>query len=210
MVRAPLRSITWAVAKKLGAGVITSSPGPIASNSSAICMAAVAEVSERTCRPPKRSESAASKAATRGPLASQRLRSVSLTAAIIASSIVGRANGRKSINGSLASRPRHQKNADHDEGDAGNLLRGERFAEEEPRGNRVHDIAYREHRVSNTHGNARKRKEPHHHAHHVAGEPGEDVRIRDELSTHRHQVIDGKGEFAHPVGAGFEEQLRAG
>jgi hypothetical protein len=54
----------------------------------------VADVRARTGRPPKRSESAFSKAAQRGPVASQRLRSVSPTAAIIASSIRGRAKGR--------------------------------------------------------------------------------------------------------------------
>ena len=52
------------------------------------------EVSVRTGRPPTYAESAFSKAATCGPLAIQRLRSVSATAAIMPSSIAGRANGR--------------------------------------------------------------------------------------------------------------------
>ncbi len=49
-VVAPVRSITLAVAKKLCAGVITSSPGPTPMSSSATCIAAVAEVSVRTGR----------------------------------------------------------------------------------------------------------------------------------------------------------------
>ena len=93
---APARSTMLPVTKKLCAGTITSSPGPTPSISSATCIAAVAEVSVRTGRPPKRSESAFSKAATRGPVTIQRVRSVSATAAIIASSMVGRAKGRKS------------------------------------------------------------------------------------------------------------------
>ena len=95
-VLAPLRSIRLPVTKKLCAGVITSSPAPTPSISSATCIAAVAEVNVRTGRAPKRFESVFSNAATRGPVTSQRLRSVSLTAAIIASSIVGREKGRKS------------------------------------------------------------------------------------------------------------------
>jgi hypothetical protein len=95
-VFAPLRSITLAVAKKLWAGVTTSSPGPRPRISTATCIAAVAEVSARTGRPPKRSESAFSKAAARGPVTSQRDSSVSATARAIASSTNGRAKGRKS------------------------------------------------------------------------------------------------------------------
>ena len=52
-VVAPARSITFAVAKKLCAGVITPSPGPTPSISSATCIAAVADVSVRTGRPPR-------------------------------------------------------------------------------------------------------------------------------------------------------------
>src|SRR5438876_712002 len=89
------RSTTLPVAKKLCAGMMTSSPGSMPSSSRATCIAAVAEVSARTGRPPKRSDSAFSNAATRGPVAIQRLRSVSETAAIMASSMVGRAKGRK-------------------------------------------------------------------------------------------------------------------
>src|SRR5450432_274696 len=94
---APARSTTLPVTKKLCAGMMTSSPGPIPISSSATCMAAVAEVSARTGRPEKRAESSFSKAAARGPVTSHRVRSVSATAAIIASSMVGRAKGRKSM-----------------------------------------------------------------------------------------------------------------
>ena len=92
-VVAPVRSITLAVQKKVCAALITSSPGPTPSISRAICIAAVAEVTARTGRPPTYSDRPFSKAAICGPLAIQGLRSVSATAATIDSSIVGRANG---------------------------------------------------------------------------------------------------------------------
>ena len=50
--RAPTRSITFALAKKLCAGVTTSSPGPTPRSSRATSMAPVAEVRVRTGRPP--------------------------------------------------------------------------------------------------------------------------------------------------------------
>jgi len=93
---APERSTRLPMPRKVCAGMITSSPGCTSSISSATCIAAVAEVMARTGRAPKRVESSFSKATTRGPLVSQRVRSVSATAAIMASSIVGRAKGRKS------------------------------------------------------------------------------------------------------------------
>ena len=51
--RAPTRTITLAVATKLSAGVMTSSPGPMPQASSAISSPAVAEVCVRTGRPPR-------------------------------------------------------------------------------------------------------------------------------------------------------------
>ena len=51
--RAPTRMMTFAVATKLSAGVITSSPGPMPQASSAISSPAVAEVWLRTGRPPQ-------------------------------------------------------------------------------------------------------------------------------------------------------------
>src|SRR5260221_1075693 len=121
--------------------MMTSSPGPTPTSSSATCIPAVAEVSVRTGREAKRRESACSKAARRGPVTIQRLRSVSATAAIMASSMVGRAKGRWSIG--LGARD--QEDADHDEADADQLLRGDRFAEEHPRRDGVHDVAHGEH-----------------------------------------------------------------
>ena len=51
--RAPTRTMTLAVATKLSAGVMTSSPLPMPQASSAISRPAVAEVWVRTGRPPK-------------------------------------------------------------------------------------------------------------------------------------------------------------
>ena len=51
--RAPTRTMTFAVATKLSAGVMTSSPGPMPQASSAISSPAVAEVWLRTGRPPQ-------------------------------------------------------------------------------------------------------------------------------------------------------------
>ncbi len=90
---APIRTMTLAVATKLNAGVITSSPEPIPQASSAISSPAVAEVWVRTGRPPKYCDSAASNSATFGPLASQPERSTSATPRMVSSSISGRVNG---------------------------------------------------------------------------------------------------------------------
>jgi hypothetical protein len=77
--RAPTRTMTLAVATKLRAGVITSSPGPIPQARSAISMPAVAEVWVLTGRPPRYFESSLSSAATFGPVASHPERSTSTT-----------------------------------------------------------------------------------------------------------------------------------
>src|SRR6185503_19598511 len=175
---APVRSTTLPVTKKLCAGITTSSPGPTPSSSRASCIAAVAEVSVRTGRPAKRSESAFSKAATRGPVTIQRERSVSATAAIIDSSMVGRANGRKSMSGA-----RHEEDADHDEADAEELLGRQRLAEEEVGCYFVYDGAHREERIGHAHGHARQAQDPHDHAHHVAGQARDHEGARGELEA---------------------------
>ena len=90
------RATTFALAAKLIAGTMTSSPAPTPATSSAISSPAVAEVITRTWRPdPKYAASAASKAWTLGPLASCPERNTSATAAMLSASIEGRAKGRK-------------------------------------------------------------------------------------------------------------------
>ena len=100
--RAPTRQITLAVATKLIAGVITSSPGPTPHTRSAISSASVAEVIARTVRPPRYAESAASNSWTLGPLAIQPDRSDLGDPWMVSSSIVGRVNGRNGIESSGA------------------------------------------------------------------------------------------------------------
>src|SRR3569833_1769084 len=90
--------IKFAVATQDIGVVITSSPGPMPAIRSAISIVQVPELKVRTGRPPKYSDSVASNAWTLGPLVIQPERSTSLTAAIVASSMVGREKGR---NGSL-------------------------------------------------------------------------------------------------------------
>ena len=74
--------------------VITSCPGPTPAILSAISIVQVPELQARTGRPPKYSESFASNAFTCGPEVIHPERSTSATPAIVASSIVGRVNGR--------------------------------------------------------------------------------------------------------------------
>ena len=91
---APTLVIMLAAAKKVCVGVITSSPAPMPHSCRATSIATVADVIERTGRPPQYTESDFSNASTFGPLAIQLLRMTSATQAIVASSITGRANGR--------------------------------------------------------------------------------------------------------------------
>ncbi len=92
--RAPARSITFAVATHDSGVVTTSSPGPMFASASAISSAPVPEVSARTGRPPKYSESRASNAFACGPVVIQPERSTSATPSIVSSSMLGRVKGR--------------------------------------------------------------------------------------------------------------------
>ena len=92
---APTSMITLAVATQEIGVVITSSPAPIPAMRKAISMVQVPELKVRTGRPPKYSDSCASKAATFGPLVIQPERRTSPTAAMVASSMVGLEKGRK-------------------------------------------------------------------------------------------------------------------
>ena len=89
----PVRVMTLAVATKLKAGVMTSSPAPIPQARSAISIPAVAEVCVRIGRPPRYRDNAASNSATFGPVASHPDRNTSTTHWMVSSSIVGRVNG---------------------------------------------------------------------------------------------------------------------
>src|SRR5471032_2721434 len=101
---APTSRMTLAVATQEIGVVITSSPGPIPAMRKAISMVQVPELNVRTGRPPKNSDSCASKAWTLGPLVIQPERNTSPTAAIVASSMVGLENGE---NGSWLINSRH-------------------------------------------------------------------------------------------------------
>src|SRR6516165_4045642 len=151
--RAPTRTITFAVATKLSAGVMTSSPGPMPQASSAISRPAVAEVSVRTGRPPRYADSSASSCATFGPLASHPERSTSPTAAMVSSSMHGRVNGRSGRTGRFESfmarmsGARDQHDTEHDDGDARDALYVRDLTEQPPGEPDVDDIAEREQRI---------------------------------------------------------------
>ncbi len=86
---APQCSITLAVAGQVIGLVITSSPGPTPSASSARWSAAVPEVTASTCSASRYAAMRSSSSAARGPVVSQPERSVSTTAAISSSPIAG-------------------------------------------------------------------------------------------------------------------------
>ncbi len=91
---APTLTTIFGAAKKVIAGVMTSSPGPMPHTYRANSSAAVADDTQRTGRPPTYSDRAASKALSLGPLVIQPERSTSATPAIVASSSAGRAKER--------------------------------------------------------------------------------------------------------------------
>ena len=86
---APQCSITLAVAGHVIGLVITSSPGPTPTASSARWSAAVPEVTASTCSASRYAAMRSSSSAARGPVVSQPERSVSTTAAISSSPIAG-------------------------------------------------------------------------------------------------------------------------
>ena len=86
---APVWTITFAVAGQVIGLVITSSPGPIPSATSASCSAAVPDATASTCSASRYSAIRSSSSAARGPVVSQPERSVSATASISSSPIAG-------------------------------------------------------------------------------------------------------------------------
>jgi hypothetical protein len=86
---APLCTITFAVAGQVIGVVITSSPGPISSATSARWSAAVPDATASTCFASRYSAIRSSSEAARGPVVSQPERSVSATASISSSPIAG-------------------------------------------------------------------------------------------------------------------------
>ena len=92
---APVWTITFAVAGQVIDVVITSSPGPIPSATSARCIAAVPEATARACFAPAYSAKRRSSSAARGPVVSQPERIASVTAAISSSPTAGGWKPRK-------------------------------------------------------------------------------------------------------------------
>src|SRR2546422_3103130 len=86
---APVCTMTFAVAGQVIVDVITSSPGPMPSATSARCSAAVPEARASTCSASRYSPMRRSSSAARGPVVSQPERSVSATAAISSSPVAG-------------------------------------------------------------------------------------------------------------------------
>ena len=86
---APQCSITFAVAGHVIGLVITSSPGPTPSASSARCIAAVPEDTASTCSASRYAAARSSSCAALGPVVSQPELSVSATAAISSSPTAG-------------------------------------------------------------------------------------------------------------------------
>ena len=86
---APVCTTTLAVAGQVIGVVITSSPGPRPRPTRERCMAAVPEATASAWRAPVSSASRRSSSSARGPLVSQPLSSVSVTAAISSGPIAG-------------------------------------------------------------------------------------------------------------------------
>jgi hypothetical protein len=87
-------STTFAVAAKVIGVVTTSSPGPIPSATSAACSPAVHEFSASAAGAPVKQRNSRSNSSVRGPAESHPERSVSVTAAISSSPMLGREKGR--------------------------------------------------------------------------------------------------------------------
>ena len=86
---APVWTMTFAVAGHVIGVVITSSPGPTPSATSARWSAAVPDVTASACFASTYSANRRSSSAVRGPVVSQPERSVSATASISSSPIAG-------------------------------------------------------------------------------------------------------------------------
>src|SRR5487761_2286710 len=158
---APTLTIMLSTVKKLWAQVITSSPGPMPASCSAISTAAVAEVTARTGRPAQKSDSAASKRSTQGPLVMCPERSTSPTAAMVASSMTGLANFSAAAAAMGCSALRDHPDADDDEPDAEPALDADRLAEQVVRSDRIDDVAQRQHRIGDRNGDAGQAEDPH-------------------------------------------------
>src|SRR5262252_379030 len=165
--RAPTATTTLAVATQVIGVVITSSPGPIPAARSATSIVAVPLASARTGRPSNSRDSAASNSTVRGPDVIQPDARTSPTAAIVSASIDGRVKGSGSGT-RLPSAARDDQDAEQDEEDPGKARGTDRLAEQPPRGDRVDDVAEREHRVGDRDVDARQRDQPDGDAHHVA------------------------------------------
>src|SRR4051794_37019120 len=92
---APVWTITFAVAGQVSGVVITSSPGPIPSPTSARCIAAVPDETASACFAPTYAAKRRSSSSARGPVVSQPERIASVTAATSSSPTAGGWNPRK-------------------------------------------------------------------------------------------------------------------
>ena len=92
---APVWTITFAVAGQVIGVVITSSPGPTPSATSARCIAAVPDATASACFAPTYSAKRRSSSAARGPVVSQPERIASATAATSSSPTAGGWKPRK-------------------------------------------------------------------------------------------------------------------
>src|SRR3954454_16109067 len=92
---APVWTITFAVAGQVSGVVITSSPGPIPSATSARCIAAVPDETASACFAPTYAAKRRSSSSARGPVVSQPERIASVTAATSSSPTAGGWNPRK-------------------------------------------------------------------------------------------------------------------
>src|SRR5437899_9250834 len=130
--RAPSSRTMLLVATQESGVVMTSSPGTTPARRRPISRAAVPELRVRTGRPPQNADSSASSSLTLGPEVIHPERRTSATPAMVSSSIEGRVKGRKESPATDSLAARHEVHAGDDEGDADELLRGERFPEEVP------------------------------------------------------------------------------
>src|SRR5215472_9064414 len=76
------------------------------------------------------------------------------------------------------------------------------------RGNRVHDVPQGEHRIGNRHGDTRESDDPHDHAHAVAEDATEQMRLDRHAAEFTDPVLAGQSDDPKDVGAGLEQELR--
>src|SRR5260370_5976681 len=94
---------------------------------------------------------------------------------------------------------REHEHTNQDDADTGEPLHRQHFAEQVPRGERVDDIAERQHRIRDRHLDSRQADDPHADAQHIAGEPADDRHLRREPETDGQNVRTGEFEVSHGI-----------